>query len=318
MPTNNTITRSFIFILLAALLLSGCASMASPQSQSREFTSEGAASPPMEEAAYDQTAGNVFSSGNTAQAAERLVIKNASISLVVDDPSASMNRISALAEELGGFVVSANLFHTQLDSGLEVPQATITIRVPAESLNPALERIRAESDREPEREDVNSQDVTDDYTDQQSRLRNLEAAEAQLTEIMGSATRTEDVLAVYNQLVQVREQIEVIKGQIKYFEESAAMSLISAELIANEAAKPLTIGSWQPAGVAKEAIQALINGLKFLVNAAIWVVLFVLPVLLVFYVLFILPLTLFIRMLRRRRSRSKQTPPPPPAAAPQP
>ena len=284
MHPKYALTRSFTVILLIALLLTACSAAGSPDASSREIFPEEGASPPVAGPAADSFGGNAFSTGSTtAQAAERLVIKNANISLVVDDPSASMNCISALADELGGFVVSANLFHRTLDSGLEVPQATITIRVPAESLNAALERIRSESEREPVREEVSSQDVTGDYTDLQSRLRNLEAAESQLAEIMGSATRTEDVLNVYNQLVQVREQIEVIKGQIKYYEESAALSAISVELVANEAAKPLTIGSWQPVGVAKEAIQALINGLKFLVNAAIWVVLLIIPMLLVFY-----------------------------------
>lgn len=315
MPTQKAITRPIIVLMLAALLLAACSPMAAPAPEPREVFMESAAPAAVAESAAGQSA-NIFASNDTAQTIERLVIKNASLSLVVNDPPESMNRISALAEELGGFVVSANLFHMTLDSGQEVPQASIAIRVPAEKLSQALDRIRAESDREPQREEVNSQDVTKDYTDQQSRLRNLEAAEAQLTEIMGSATRTEDVLAVYNQLVQVREQIEITKGQIKYYEESAALSLISVELVANEAIQPLTIGGWEPVGVAKDAIQALINGLEFLVNAAIWVVLFVLPVLLVFYVLFILPLTLFIRMLRRRRARSRQAAPPPPHAPP--
>ena len=56
--------------------------------------------------------------------------------------------------------------------------------------------------------------MTSDYTDLQSRLRNLEDAEEQLRTIMDSAFNTEDVLTVYNRLVEVREQIEVIKGQI--------------------------------------------------------------------------------------------------------
>ena len=47
-------------------------------------------------------------------------------------------------------------------------------------------------------------------------------------------------------LPTIREQIEVIKGQMKYYEESARLSMVSVELIANEAVQPLTIGGWQP------------------------------------------------------------------------
>lgn len=146
--------------------------------------------------------------------AERMVIKNANLTIVVDDPSVSLDKITAMAETMGGFVVSANVYTSQTESGLEVPRGAITVRIPAERLNEALERIEAESDRDPLTKTLDSQDVTRDYTDLQSRLRNLESAEAQLTEIMGSATKTEDVLSVYNRLVEVREQIEVIKGQI--------------------------------------------------------------------------------------------------------
>ena len=113
------------------------------------------------------------------------------------------------------------------------------------------------------------------------------------------------MLSVYNQLVQVREQIEVIQGQIKYYDESAALSAISAELIANEAVQPLTIGGWQPVGVAKNAVQALINTMKFLANAAIWLVILVVPVLLVLFLVIVLPLRLVWRAWKRRRASAK-------------
>lgn len=244
----------------------------------------------------------------TQASAERMVVKNAQLSLVVADPPASMKRISDLADQMGGFVVSANLYQERLESGVEVPRAEITIRVPAERLNEALERIRQESNQTPLTETINSQDVTAEYTDLESRLRNLEEAEAQLRDIMDSATKTEDVLAVYNELVRTREQIEVIKGQMQYYEQSSALSSISVSLIANEAVQPLTIGRWQPVGVAKQAIQSLISAFKFIVNAAIWIILFVLPVLLLLFVVFVLPIYLVVRVWRRRRKSKRQLP----------
>ena len=236
---------------------------------------------------------------------ERIVIKNASLSLSVEDPSASMDAIAEMAEEMGGFVVNANLYKQELESGVQVPRASITVRVPAEKLNQALSQIKSESDQDPLSESIDSQDVTRDYVDLQSRLKNLEATEAKLTEIMDDAIKTEDVLSVYNQLVNVREQIEVIKGQINYYQESAALSAISVELLADEAVQPLTIGGWQPVGVAKDAIQALINTAKFLVNAIIWIVIYVLPVLALLYLIFILPLSLLWRAWRKRRRAHK-------------
>ena len=46
---------------------------------------------------------------------------------------------------------------------------------------------------------------------------------------------------------------------MKYYEQSAALSSISIQLIANAAMQPLTIAGWQPGGVAKQALQSLIK-----------------------------------------------------------
>jgi hypothetical protein len=230
-----------------------------------------------------------------------MVIKNANLSIVVEEPVVTMDLISALAESLGGYVVSSNLYRVQLDSGVEIPEASITIRVPAESLDQALEEIKSGAG-EVLRENISGQDVTQEYTDLGSRLRNLERAEEQLVEILEASYDTDDVLSVYNRLVDIREQIEVIKGQMKYYEQSVALSSISIDIQANEAVQPLKIGNWQPVGVAKKAIQALINTFKVLANALIWIGLYILPVVLVLF----FPVRWIWRGLKKLTQRRKE------------
>jgi len=249
-----------------------------------------------------------FSSGLNApeaQPAQRMVIKNANLSIVVDDPAASLDAVAELAEELGGFVVSSNLTQVRTENGVRVPQADITVRVPAEELDQALEAIKSGAGRVLS-ENVSGEDVTQEYTDLESRLRNLESAEARLIQIMEQAEDTEDVLSVYNRLVEVQEQIELIKGQMQYYERSAALSAISVRIQANEAVQPLKIGNWQPVGVAKRAIQALINTLTFFGDAAIWILLYLLPVLLVLAVPFWLLWKLFRRWRKNRRTKRSE------------
>lgn len=236
----------------------------------------------------------------TEDSIQRMVIKNADLSIVVDDPLGKLDSIMAMAEEMGGYVVDSNVWQNTLNSGAKVPHVNVTIRVPAERLDEALDRIKT-GVGEILSENVSGQDVTSDYTDLQSRLRNLEAAEAQLQKIMDEAVKTEDVLQVYNNLVSVREQIEVIKGQMKYYEDAARLSRISVDITANEEAQPIQIGGWQPAGVAKEAIETLINTLQKLGDIAIWVVLCVLPI----GILVGIPLYFVIRYVRRLRNRQK-------------
>jgi len=130
MIKRNYLASGLILILLAASLLAGCAPAAATPQEVFVEGAEGAAvmeapSPPSFERASDfQT--------QTGGTAERIVIKNARLEIVVDKPDESMETIGKLAEEMGGYVVSANLYQSFLDSGQEVPRASITIRVPAE------------------------------------------------------------------------------------------------------------------------------------------------------------------------------------------
>lgn len=233
---------------------------------------------------------------------ERLVIRNANLTIVVEDPAASAGKIAKLAEAFDGFVVNSNVYQTTFAEGIFATQASITIRVPAERLDEALDQIKQDV-VEVRSENISGQDVTQEYTDLESRLRNLEAAEEELREIMGSLTKAEDVLNVYQNLRQVREEIEVIKGRMQYFEQSARLSAITIDLLPDVVSQPLQIGKWQPQGTAKAALEALISALQFLANAAIWLIIFALPVL----ALLSIPFWVIRGFVRRRRARKQAT-----------
>ena len=78
------------------------------------------------------------SAGFAAVLTERLIIRNASLDLIVDDTEASVGQISQLVSELGGVVVSSQM--TTFDEGV---RASVTARVPAESFDYALQQMRA-------------------------------------------------------------------------------------------------------------------------------------------------------------------------------
>ncbi len=213
---------------------------------------------------------------------ERLVIKNVNLSLVVKDPQATVDSITALAEGLGGFVVNSNVYQTATDAeGNKIMRASIAIRVPAAKLTETLAQLKGMAVSVTS-ENTSGEDVTAQYTDLESHLRNLEAAEQQLQNIMDGATKTEDVLSVYNQLVYIRDQIEQVKGQMKYYSEAAAMSLIAIDLAPDALSQPLEIGGWKPQGVAKEALEALVEAMQDLATAAIWGAVYCLPLALLF------------------------------------
>jgi hypothetical protein len=192
-------------------------------------------------------------------ATERMVIQNVDISIVVADPKARMEELADLAVEMGGFVVSSNLYQsTYGPNQIEVPEGSMTIRVPAQKLDEALTSIKADV-VEVTYENRSGQDVTSQYVDLQSRLKAKQDAEQKLLEIMDTATNAEDVLAIYMQVQGIQTEIESLKGQIQYYDESVALSAISIRLVAEETVKPIEIGGWKLQGTANDAVQDLIQ-----------------------------------------------------------
>ena len=286
----------FSLVVITALILAACGSARSasqdiPMSVENYSVSGGAPMPAQdavmpasapEARVAEESAANT-GSGVSAAAVERIVIKNADLAIVVSDVEGRMKNIQIMAEQMGGFVVSSNLYQSYTSDYIEVPEAQIVIRVPSDQLEEAMDQVKKDT-VEVQTENISGQDVTAEYVDLQSRLKNYEAAEAQLDEILKKATETEDVVNVFNQLVYYREQIELVKGQIKYYDEAAALSAISVRIIAEETIQPVVIGTWEPKGVALEAVQNLVDFLKGFTEFLITFVIFILPVLIIIFV----------------------------------
>ena len=306
-------------VISAALLLAACGGRPSEAIITGEIGGMTAGAPVVRMdsteklAAPDAAAMAVDPAAASAQFADRLVTYNASITLVVDDPAASMQKAAAIAAEFGGFVVSSNIYQVPPDmpeprtpfedsraqpskvSG--VMQASLTMRVPAERRVQATERLRQLA-LDVRGESLSGQDITQEFSDLSARLRNLEAAETRLMAIMEGAATTIDVLAVYRELVTIREQLEIIRGQKQYLEQSAKMSLISVELLPSAGAQPVDVDTWQPLLVLKQSLAALLNGLQGLVNWVIYILIAVLPLVL----LVVVPAWLLVRRWRRNRT----------------
>ena len=233
-----------------------------------------------------------------AESSDQMIVKNASLSILVDDPMDTLAAVMQLASDMGGYTVYSNSYQTYTSNGEQVPYASVTIRVPADKLNDSLDAIKAMTG-DPEEfvtnESVSGEDVTQAYTDLASRLRNLQEAETELSAMYQKAVDAEDVLAIYNQKMQVSEQIEIIKGQMQYYEEASATSSISLDISAKASMQPITVAGWEPKGVARDAIQALINFLKGFVTFLIWLAIYILPILISIGLQSFLPSTEYLR-----------------------
>ena len=235
-----------------------------------------------------QTAGNQT---------ERMIIWTADIVLTVKDTEQAISDVLELARELGGYAVSTESWNQS-----DLLYARLTIRVPAAQFEPTMARLRDQA-LKVEHESANSQDVTEEYVDLESRLRALQAKEAQLTELMDQAEDTEAVLAVYEQLSATQVEIEQVKGRMSYLENLSAMATITVNLNPEQSEAPVIEEGWRPGSTLRSAARALVNALKGLGNLVIWGIVFLLPILL----LIALPIVLIILGIRLwlRRKRSK-------------
>ncbi len=154
-------------------------------------------------------------------AQQRIIVRTVDMGIVVEDVTAAIEAATNIAREMGGWLVSSehSLKH----------QGSVSVRVPAGSLDDAIGSLRRLA-LEVDHEVTNSVDVTDEYVDLQSRMRNLEATENALLALFDKAQQVEDALNVQRELVWVQEEMEVIQGRIAYLEQTSAFSLLNVYL----------------------------------------------------------------------------------------
>lgn len=160
----------------------------------------------------------------TPSTTDRMVVRNGSLNMMVENVSATIDKINGLAGAYGGYTVSSNI-GKQGDRLV----GTISVRMPAERFADAMNSFR-ELALEVTSETSSSQDVTQEYVDLQAKLRSLQATADQLYKVMDKATRVEDILAIQREITNVQTQIEQTKGRIQYLERTSATSLINVRL----------------------------------------------------------------------------------------
>lgn len=293
-------TMSFLLALvLAAGLLAGCGA-----------SSGGTAAAP-------QAAGEMYDSASTEEAglsgtdAERLapqdgrkIIYNASLEMETEAFETTRDKLLQAAEAAGAWVENSSEGGSA-DSGTR--WVNYTFRVPADSYAAFLNDAAAAGSVTYKSESTD--DVTADYVDLEARLESLRTQEARLLELAGQAGDLADLLAIEEQLAQVRYEIESYTGQQRVYDSLLAYSTVDVNLnevrILTPAANDFGTrviaafkGSWQNF---VSGVQGVVLGLIYL-----------LPLLVVAAVILLAVLAI-LRLARRNR---KQRPAPPPAVPP--
>jgi len=207
-------------------------------------------------------------SGALPSTEERMIVRNGEISLVVEDVVDARDEIADLAVRFDGYVVSSRISGEEQEM-----RGYISIRVPDDKFEPALAELRDLAARVTS-ESTDSRDVTEEYVDLKSRLKNAEATESQYLALLETAEKVEDILRIYDSLSRVRSEIEQIKGRMQYLERTASLSLITVHLKPAATAKPLVRAGWSTMEALKSAVRGLVIAGQWLGTTAIWLIIF--------------------------------------------
>lgn len=199
----------------------------------------------------------------------RLIISDSTLSLQVKNVTETLSKIKGFVSSLGGYFVDSNL-----DRPEESASGSITVRVPSEKLDEVLLKIKSFSVKVVS-ENLHGTDVTDQYVDNDERLKVLMSNKTRFSEIMNRAVTVDEILKVQQQIFDLQNQIDAIKGQQLYLTNNAKLTKITIYLATDELALPYAPSeSWRPEVIFKEAVRSLIQTVRGGVNLLIWIVVY--------------------------------------------
>ncbi|NTV30677.1 DUF4349 domain-containing protein [candidate division WWE3 bacterium] len=200
---------------------------------------------------------------------DRKVVQDSYLSLLVKDVTKTQEQMVAKAELVGGYMVSSTLSYPE-----ESPYAQIVLRVPSKFLKDVVEHYRSLAIKVTN-ESLYGQDVTDQYIDLQSRIDSMNQTLTRYEEIRQKATEVNQLVEVQREITSLQTQIDSLKGQQKYLDQTALLSKVTVNLSTDELALPYApTESFRPAVIFKQAVRSMLGTLRDCGEFIIWVVVY--------------------------------------------
>jgi hypothetical protein len=197
-----------------------------------------------------------------ASPTDRMIVSNASLLIEVDRGQfqVAFDQALLLADKYGGYVVSSN---SNASGDEEVMRnGTISLRVPSTSFSQALSdasKLGTVMSR-----DVDSQDVTEEFLDLEARLKNAQAQERALLDLMGKAETVDEILQVRQYLSQTQMEIEQLKGRMRFLEEHTSYSTLTLSLY-EVGTEVVAASQWGFVDALKDALHAFVDSINSMI-----------------------------------------------------
>ncbi|MFF2094364.1 DUF4349 domain-containing protein [Paenibacillus sp. NPDC058174] len=165
----------------------------------------------------------VGNSGGQEAFNQKLIYK-ANLSMEVSAYEEAVTQLRTAIHQSGGYILQFQdgQYHNEKGS-------TYTIKVPSSAFMSFIDRLDGIKHTRFERQ-LGATDVTEEYVDLESRLKAKQVVEERLLGFIDKAERADDLVKFSQQLSVVQEEIEQIKGRVRYLDRNVAFSTIELRL----------------------------------------------------------------------------------------
>ena len=165
--------------------------------------------------------------------ANRKLIRNAAVQLEIISFDDAVQKITTLANEERGYVATTNS-EKQANGKL---RGQVVVKVLPESLDRFLQKVRGLG--ELKNQTLGTEDVTKAYFDTDARLKNAHVMEQRLIDMLKTKTgKVSDLLQVEKELGRVREEIEKMQGELKYWDSQVQFATVTISLAEKDMEEP--------------------------------------------------------------------------------
>ena len=193
----------------------------------------------------------------------RKLIRNAEVELEIASFDDAIQKITALANEERGYVATTSS-EKQANGKLK---GQVVVKVLPENLDRFLQKIRGLG--ELKNQTLGTEDVTKAYFDTESRLKNARVMEQRLIDMLKKKSDDiNDLLQVEKELGRVREQIEQMQGELKYWDSQVQFATVTIQLSEKDMEEPAAFLLKERAQLALYApdVEKIYNDIKSLAS----------------------------------------------------